>query len=452
MNYKILFLLFVSAVLLAQAFFFPALFAWCIFIFLIPVFYCALQFPRQLNFKHGFWWGILFFGFHLSGIAFLVFEHGNGNIRFASILFLFFYFSLYSIAWFGLTTHFVLKNKDSTVRIVLCWLFSTFVFFYIIKFHSMWIFGIYNGYCFGSPLVVFAEYPWLLSSLSTFGEFGLFLLLIIGQMSIALALTEKNYKYLMGLLSFAPFFVGYTVPSIDTILPSYVHTIGYVAPPLLRDPLEKARHIDFQIAGLLNKFPHIKHIIMPESSLSLSINCYPELIERLTTHSRNKDINLFIGAYRKDKEKRYNSLYLIRNGMIKNYYDKQLRMPFMEYVPFPWNYCSGFKDLFLKNWNGFEISQNSVNQLRMTPQLTLIPCICSELFLGSDEKFCNFHSTMPILVVTNDAWFSTDYLKHLMFLYARFKSILYKKDVIFVSHTKGYWIGKDCGICMPLIC
>ena len=109
-------------------------------------------------------------------------------------------------------------------------------------------------------------------------------------------------------------------------------------------------------------------------------------------------------------------------------------MPFMEYIPNGWNCFAAIKNLF------------SIMIMVLMPlqkksdydMLPFAPYICSEFFFT--EKF---DTEKTILVLINDAWFSAQYFKDLMVLYARYKAVELQRDIIYVGHIACYWIAKD---------
>ena len=64
--------------------------------------------------------------------------------------------------------------------------------------------------------------------------------------------------------------------------------------------------------------------------------------------------------------------------------------------------------------------------------------ICFDLYCGKHA----YYKEIPLLLVTNDHWFSFDYMKYLMLLYAQFVACQFKQPILYISHSRGYWINK----------
>ena len=146
-------------------------------------------------------------------------------------------------------------------------------------------------------------------------------------------------------------------------------------------------------------------VVWPESALTFFVNENQSVLDYLK-QNLNKEIILISGGLRRQKANNktriYNSLYVIRNGAILNYYDKKKLVPFGEYMPlrkfikfkkltdgnldFSKGSKSAFQEVMIKN-NKFNIQTNICyegiftlrNKIKQTPNL--------------------------IINITNDAWF-----------------------------------------------
>ena len=104
MDFKKFFLILLSSILFNLSLFFTKKLFFCVFLFLIPLYYLFLEKKNEISYKEGFLWGFLFWSVHFYYLFILINEHAYGSFKFLTIIFLVFYFSLYSGLWFYLTS------------------------------------------------------------------------------------------------------------------------------------------------------------------------------------------------------------------------------------------------------------------------------------------------------------------------------------------------------------
>jgi len=136
-------LLLLSAWLLNAAFFNPHYCSWCVFLFLIPIFYLAIINPSILSFKEGFYWGALFFSFHFYAFGQLIIERAEGRYKLGALLFLIMYCALHAGLWFWSASW--LSKNFSKYALKFCifffWVLITYCYFYWMQ-HGVPIFSI----------------------------------------------------------------------------------------------------------------------------------------------------------------------------------------------------------------------------------------------------------------------------------------------------------------------
>ena len=226
-------------------------------------------------------------------------------------------------------------------------------------------------------------------------------------------------------------------------VPAYVATLGYVKPPSSYLPLgDQVFELEEAIIKKLSNDFVVQTILLPESTLAIPLDAHPHIVQYLSSSSITKDINIFIGSYRLGVGKNCNSLYWLKNSQIVACYDKKIRTPFFEYVAFPWNQCAYFNDLFLKDWSGFDSRAHCLDVFELSPHLSFIPRICSELYFSVDHHYLECDARCPILFATNENWFSAHYYKKLFYLYAVFQAVQAQRDIVYVGHECGRWISK----------
>lgn len=422
-----------SALILAASYLITFLW-WTVFIFLIPLFFCALKYPIK-PYKDGLVWGLLFWTIHYYGIVYVIYEKGEGEWRLLAGLFLILYSSLYVILWFAIAKR-LAHLRDSSSWKVVCWIVATFFYFYWVRYYMFFIFNQKIGYSFGLPTLLLAHSPKTLVLLPTFGT-NIFLLITLASGGMAaLALYERSYcKLLFALAVLVPFGVGFVwQPPAEK--PKALNLFGYITPISSPSPYECAVDINEKITELLIRHPSVQYVVMPESAYPFYLNEDRQALELWRTNALRNNACLLLGSYRNEKTSQgHNSFYHIQEGRIISFYDKRLQFPFIEYHP--WNHCEKIKELFLKNKKEFTCSKRTAHPFILSDTLSVMPMLCSDLFfdlpLSTNNKW-------PIVCAVNDNWFSILYMRKLMLLFAVYKSIETSHDIIYVSYSHGVWL------------
>lgn len=435
-----------SALLLSAAFFCPAYCCWFVFVFLIPIYYVALRSQVPLDFFDGLWWGLIFFGTHFFDIVVLLAQKAQGSLRVPLGIALIVYCALYVGMWFWATSCITKLYKRAWWRQA-CWCLTTLLYFYFVMHNLFWIFGSCTGYCFGSPLLPLAHYPIFLFALPFFGHTFLLACLCVAQMAATRCLTTKSRGCcVLFLLCLIPFCVGLKKTG-QAQIPSYVATLGYVQPPpkTLTNMYDRAEEINARITKIINKNSDIRSLLMPESSLCGSLNQHNEILDMWGSNAlKDTTISLYIGSFRTDiGTNLFVTLYQLKGGRITNHYDKKTLFPFTEFVPHWCQKINVIRNLFFKEKEKEFSTKDSENVFFNTAtDIEAQPCICSDFYCCRSWRSTE---DRPILLAVNDSWFCHNYLRRLMFLYAVFFAIEMKRDIIYVGHYFGAWIGKKTG-------
>ncbi|MCX5922300.1 MAG: hypothetical protein NTX86_03155 [Candidatus Dependentiae bacterium] len=430
-----------SALALSSAFFWSKHLFWLVFIFLVPLFYSILKKPKIVGFTYGLWWGLLFFGTHCYGIVRLILEKGHGPFRIFLGIFFVIYCALHAGLWFWGAQRLARVRAQSINWMALCWLITTMAYFYWVRHGILWPLGSYMGYCAGSPLLVLAEYSMLLQALPIIGEYGLLFALCVMQMSIVLAYIKKSWWHAgLAIMCLVPFFMGLWQSSLYDGT-SYVSTLGYVAPPSRSDTLEdQAAYVNEAIYQKLANKPSVTTIIMPETSFLAPLNYHTWIGHSWAEH----DVTIAVGSARvienDEGVQNFTSYFIIKHGRIVQWYDKKNLCPFTEFIPSIFKKFSCCRALFLNECNDYCVSEQS-DRLELSPTLTAVPRLCSDIFIGNDHMR-NEQEDLPLLVAINDTWFSAVYMRRLMYLFAIFESVRLQRDTIFASHSTGFWISR----------
>jgi len=437
-NHRRLSSVIVSALLGVTAFIEPVYCGWFIVVFLIPIFFTVVRYHIDYSFIDGFLWGIIFFSIHMLGVFFVIQEHGYGRFRFMAYVFLIVYCALYAGLWFWCASY--LKNKIGVVS----WLVVTFFYFYWVQHGILWIFfGYVEGYPLAWPLLPLAHYSWLLYLLPVIGSNVLLILLLSGVMLLVLYLVQKRKIFLFGsLLCTLPFCVGW-FKADEKGFPDYVKKCTVVIPCKKGDnPFDCAQEITYQLIDCCQNSPSTKIIFMPESSFPFPLNKYPEILEMWNQNALMDSKILLLGSHRLDECGIYNSLYCLHKSRIIQIYDKKHLIPFTEFVPSIWNSLLG-KTLFLNNKEPFNDSKSKSDFFPISNNLTVVPCICSELFFMNKEPV---GPKVPLLCIVNDSWFSKPYFRQLLNLVARYKAQEWQRDIFYISYNFAQCIGKNRGV------
>ena len=439
------FLLFLSALAFNLAFIYPHTAPWFVFFFLIPLFYLA--FKERLSFGQGFTWGILFNFIHLYPYFVFFHQETNGTFRILVPLFLVLYFSCYSGLWFWLAKNISKIVKTNTWKVTF-WVLVTYFYFTWMNHGCLFITGKCMGDPFGNPLLPLAVNHWYLYFLPFFGPSLLLLFLIIFAVVIVLFFTTEKKQFLvLAILALTPFWLGVLLTGgsdKSNRKANYVKNFIYIPPPkkkFANHPLDSAQEIYYKMVA--KKFrPQTKCIVMPESSYRFCLNKMPDILEMWNTNGLNDSICFIIGAHRKEGDDVFNSVYFIKNGKIETWYDKTELMPFAEFVPNVWKKIPHLKNLFLDDDNHFCPGVKKDSLLYLDESITLDPCICAELFLRKNQNI-PYRKDVIMLLIVNDALFSCEYMRNLMFLLAKFRSIQLSRKILYVGHFFARLIDKD---------
>ena len=190
-------------------------------------------------------------------------------------------------------------------------------------------------------------------------------------------------------------------------------------------------------ANLQNKYDEINNKIISNKSeiIIFAENNYPYLINnnyQLKKIQKNLDPNtsLIMGLTRKEKNKYYNSLYLINDNNIKNF-DKKILVPFGEFIPLR-KYLS-FMEIIAGTHDFAAGSKNRF--LNIKDKINIIPVICYEIIFF--WKLLNDYNNTADLIInlTNDSWFGNFSGPYQHFYLTRLRAAEYNKPLIRVSNN-----------------
>lgn len=425
----------ISALACNSAFAYPTLFFWQIFLFLIPIFYYGV-YAGSLTFLDGFFWGFIYNTIHFLEFFFLLKKYNSLIVAAGCFFCLVVYSSVYAGGWFCIGT-FVSSRHHAQWYKRFIWIMVSWFYFFFIQFYLFWMIGM--GDCFANLLLPCAHYPSTLRLLPIVGSTVLVLSVIICAQLLTAALVTKKISFLWGALCFViPFCVGLMYQYPAASVPQWLHTIGYVAPlaNYTGYPLDDAQEINHKIMQFLYEHPHKKIVIMPEEGYPYPLNTVPEAVVIWQQNGLASGVTLLIGAHKVDREKLFNSLYRIDDTNISALYDKSFLVPLYEYIPSP--SLNWARKLFLKDKQGFCASDRQQTPIAITDGCVVMPYICSDLYFSTQYKLPN-----TLLCIVNDGWCYLPEMRHIMYLFARYRAIELRQPCIYIGHHRGLIIASD---------
>lgn len=411
----------VSAIGFASAFFCPDYVWWLVFVYLVPLFYCAIRFG--ITWLDGFIWGSIVYQLHFIVLFDYFWQHTCGScLRLFAPIVLVVYFALYSGLWFLLMGH-VVKKTYNFIIYILAFLLLTLLYIWFMYEGVFWIFERWYGYCFTLPLLPLMSRGSLLSHMSTIGIWLYICALVMVQGSIVCFLLSKKAWYLIVAgVSLLPFVCGFfSHGGIEQRTPDSFKSVGHVSVEQIKSisPHQWALAINDAIETYCTQNPKKDVLVMQETAFPFALNEHSRVVRLWSENALNNDKHLIIGAGRTCNGKRYNSLFHIHKGLIINHYDKRHLFPFTEYQTFKnklWQIACA------RLWpDSLCCSPGSINPpIFECGNFKCAPQICSDIFLGHAHDIKNLKGDgkpIPLLCVYNDQMFSMYYAQRLIQLY-----------------------------------
>jgi apolipoprotein N-acyltransferase len=314
-----------------------------------------------------------------------------------------------------------------------------------------------NGLTVANPLITLVNKPLFLIPLPYIGTMGLWSLILIFQLLISVVFIQCASRTCLLIAITVIALASLSILSDESTTnatPSYLDTIGYIAPP----EREHANHWDTsqeitqKIFALRQRYPEVAIFCMPESSCKFALNNYPSMTASWLDAVLHDDCSLLIGSHRQHENKLFNCLYCVQKGPIISTYDKRSPMPFGEYVPFPWNTIKSVEQLFLNNKRKFYAGDSTAPSILTERNgFTCIPQICYELYFSSGDPGITIKVKLPhdipVLGISNDTWFAkTPYFQQLLLLLCRYRAVEWNRPILYIAHTGGWWLSEDGAI------
>ncbi len=371
-------------------------------------------------FISGFFYGFGFLLIYISWIKnpFLVNENTTPYV-FLSILFPFF------LSFFFAIIFLLYKYFNNTFNIVII----TPFLFLIIEF-------VISNFLYG--------FPWISSSLILSNNiFGLFLIKYYGTLGsgfliISFFLLPSIYFYKFKKYQLLKLFCTFYLPSIlILIFAFYFNFLNN------KNVTDKEMSIDIHQLLIPLKNPNKEKIekniinIIKNSNaeyLFFAENNFPYLIDdnyiSQFTKLIKKEQKVIIGASRIKDNDYYNSFLLLEKNKY-TYFDKQILVPFGEFLPF-----RPFLK-FMESISGtvdFKIGEKD-RILKTNNDLKILPVICYEIIFDETFKNINKKQIDIIVNITNDAWFGDKIGPYQHFYIVRTKSLIANRPILRISNN-----------------
>ena len=437
-------LLLLSATAYTLPFVAPFHFWWLTFLF--PSFlFLALHQNKLL------WTDLLIWSLTVSTVH--LFPLGNAIIQMTSAplyvqllptILLIMYVTLYPFGLLiGITTLFH-RFKPTLFAKLLIWTVSLWLYLLTVDYALFWIFGRMEGYVFMNPLLPLAAAPSLLILIHWLLMPFMLLLYCITTSMISWFLLRRSIANTMLLFLVIVVWIAPSLLIHSTQPPAWLNQVGHL-PMILPETMPAERGsvlIAYEVQQLAMQHPDLRLVIMPESAWNgLPLNEVSELPSL-------KDLSVshvIIGSFSLQDQIHYNSLYWFKRGQRAGQFDKCHAVPFIERIP--WGGQLLCTKLFFKKSDPICPTKKLRSPLIIDDSITLIPYICSELFMNNN--IYDPASTHPILAACNDWWFGLSYFRQLMLMVAQLRAIQWNRPILYISFYYAQYID-PYGIIHPI--
>jgi apolipoprotein N-acyltransferase len=274
------------------------------------------------------------------------------------------------------------------------------------------------------------ERPAILQTVPILGAWGVSFFLIVFNLCLASylhhLLVRRREKEGFSLSSFCPDFYFGLLVFILMVLPFFenrrkavsneaqrVLKVG-VCQPYLRDKWKENRVLEHKetlvrqtkFLSLLN--PDL--IVWPEASTPYAVNLDRQWVENL---AKDANCTLLIGAVVKEGDFSYNTISEVSpdSGLNPERYDKQVLVPFGEYVPYPFRWIPGLSKMVGPVGNFTSGDRPHIFQIRAKDRKEAVrvgPLICYEDIFPFLSRDIVSQEVDFLFVSTNDAWFERE--------------------------------------------
>ena len=404
------------ALLFLGPFFFPTYLWFLIFFFPLP--FLLITASAHISFFAFYGWSIGILAIHSSGMLWGIFNLSCGSlaIRVAPLAIALCIEALYPAAIFWFTHWGIAQIHNATILPrLLIWSWSLSIVFLVLIHISLWYTGACEGHPLINPLLPLAAHPALLTYiLPTLGTACTLVLMLSFAVPIAYALITHTLRPLwFSALLALPWVISWVVHRPAPHAPAWVQQVivSIESPKTLLSNTDLLREK--------------KYLFFPESACSGCLAALCDLAAQVPT------CTIIAGGFRDDHGAHRNTAWLLR-GTIQSFCDKRHAMTLTERVPVLVD-CKAIRAAYFHNIAEVRPTQASRPRWVLSPELTLVPYICSELFFFAkpDDPYYD-----PIIALCYDNWSSARYVHNLLLLTARYKAIAWQRDIIYVGYAQ----------------
>lgn len=408
-----------SAFLYALAFLYDFLW-WTILFFTIPLAY------TKKPIREGLLWGMIGFSLHAGGLLLVVMQMQNGPamVKILSSLIVILYLALHAALWIWI------RQKFSIFLFRQAIIATIDTLFFIYTSYALLIpFGFFDGYPLANPLLP------LMKGLGTWyitHHLGICASLYTLFISQQLLIHEHSVSKIVGLIGLSLWLIP--IPLKESI-PAWVSTVAPLTMQWSKDVPPEIIHSHMRL--FIKAHPHKKIIITPESAVYNQRAMDPEVIKR---YYDKLNVDLIIGSFSKEGNKKYNTLFCINNGIIVMIHHKQHALCFIEKIPESCT-CPTLNKLYCDE-NSIDPAPIHESIWHIKNATFLEPYTCSELFCTLVPRS---NHTFPILICCNDNWFtgSSEHIAKLMVADARLKSAAWNRECLYIGYHYAGYITKE---------
>ncbi|HPU43978.1 MAG TPA: apolipoprotein N-acyltransferase [Dictyoglomaceae bacterium] len=386
-KYKSLILLFIGIILYVLSYP-PFNLSFLIFFSLVPLFLLIPEINTKEAFIFGFLYGFGFNGVNFYWIPSLISHFTPVIIGVLVNLLLISYLSLY----YGIFLWAVKKKEDSI-------LFPAFLMVLIqwIRAHGPLAF---NWGSFGEPLV---HIPSLLQWASIFGELGLTFLVVIVNVLIARHRSLNNTKKVLGIISLLLIFLigNFMIEKEEDIywrvgaVQGNYDSFSKVYYPNIEEQFEVHRDLTLKLPKNLDL------IVWAESVIFYPLNQAPNYMKEIRELTEEMDSPILLGALETRGTDTYNSAYLFKKNGEYEIHRKSQLVPFVEEIPFPFNYIV---PEYFKRLIGNYGKDSKYYSLSLEDKKIGV-LICFESLFSDLGRALSQDKSDLLVVITNDGWF-----------------------------------------------
>lgn len=414
------------ALLFLGPFFFPTHLWFLIFFFPAP--FLRITTSTHISFLTLYSWSLGILTVHSWGIVWGIFNLSCGPlvIRIAPLAIALSIQALYPAAIFWLTQWGIahLPNLPILPRL-LAWILSVWLVFWVLIHISLWYTGTCEGYPLINPLLPLAAHPALLTSLlPTLGTNCTLLLMLGFAVPLAYARITHTLRALwFSALLALPWTISWLLHHPTPQAPAWVQlaTVSRESPKTLLAKIDLLREK--------------KYLFFPESACADCLAALCDLAAQLPT------CTIIAGGFRDEHGAHRNTAWLLR-GTIESFCDKRHAMALTERVPALVD-CKAIRAAYFHNITEVIPAQTPRPGWQLSPELTVVPYICSELFFFEepDDSYQD-----PIIALCYDSWSPAPYVHDLLLLTARYKAIAWRRDIIYVGYVFQALCSKNGGL------